>query len=89
MGRRPHGAVEAGADGRAAPGIPPLGDGAELSTFLLFGLALEHHVRWIAVLVGVALFYAGLTGLTGILQTYMLEAYIIEPMNAMACVASL
>jgi hypothetical protein len=57
--------------------------------FLLFGLALEHHVRWIAVLVGVALFYAGLTGLTGILQTYMLEAYIIEPMNAMACVASL
>jgi hypothetical protein len=55
--------------------------------FLLFGLALEHHVRWLAVLVGVALFYAGLTGLTGILQTYMLEAYLVEPMNAMACVA--
>jgi hypothetical protein len=58
-----------------------------LAGFLVFGLALEHELHWMVVLVGVALDYMGLAGITGILSTYMIESYLLEPMNAMAYVA--
>jgi hypothetical protein len=53
---------------------------------LMFGLALQARIHWIVVLIGGAIYYAAFSGSTGLLQTYMLESYLVEPMNAMACV---
>jgi uncharacterized membrane protein YdjX (TVP38/TMEM64 family) len=54
-----------------------------LAGALLFGIGFQHHIHWIGVLIGAAMYYMAFSGMTGLLQTYMVESYLVEPMNAM------
>jgi len=51
---------------------------------VIVGVTLTKETHWIAPLIGGGIYYYGVSSSTGLLQTYMLESFLSEPMNAMA-----